>query len=102
MWFEVLESEMKRPILSFRDFCKRGPNFNFYDMEIPNGAVLKFRGTSTTVQVVGPAEVRFRGERMSLTRATKIILGVDYAPATTTNWFYKGVCLRYIYNQTYR
>lgn len=79
----------------------RRPNMDFHQMGIPNGSILKFRGTNITVQVISSRKVRFMGEDMSLTRATKNILKIEHAPATRYNWSYKDRPLNDIYNQTY-
>ena len=75
---------------------------NFYKMGIPEGAILKNKKTNDEVRVIDSKTVAFRGEEMSLTRATQIILNVDSTPSITHQWLYEGESLHLIYNRTYR
>jgi len=45
--------------------------------------------------------VDFRGEQMALTRATCILLGLEYNIAPTPHWAYDGRLLSEIYDETF-
>ena len=83
------------------DFRVRRPNMNFHEMGIPNGSTLESKSTDDIVQVVGPRKVKFRGESVSLTKATKSILMYNSTPYISYHWFYKGELLHDIYEKTY-
>tara|TARA_Y100001970_G_C13931392_1_gene698451 strand:+ start:176 stop:787 length:612 start_codon:yes stop_codon:yes gene_type:complete len=79
----------------------RRQNMNFEEMSIPIGATLTaVRGDDIAV-VVGPKKVTFRGEEMSLTRATRIILELEYSVQPSPHWRFDGELLIDIYNRTY-
>ncbi len=79
----------------------RRPNLNFNEMSIPTGSVLQAVNSEDTAEVSGPKKVTFRGEEMSLTRATRIVLGIDYSVQPSPYWRFDGELLRDIYNCTY-
>ena len=79
----------------------RRPNLNFTEMGIPDGSVLQSVEDDSTVTVVSPRKINFRGEEMSLTAATRIMLGLDYSVAPGPYWTFNGRSLRDIYNETY-
>ena len=60
---------------------KKRPNFNFKEMGIPIGATLHSNVNEETCITHDERQVEFRGEVMSLTRATKMVLDNDYAVA---------------------
>lgn len=80
---------------------KRRPRFNFKDMGIPEGATLDSNFNEETCQVVNERDVIYRGEQMSLTRATRLKLDNSYNVAPGTYCVYDGAVLRDIYNETY-
>jgi hypothetical protein len=80
---------------------ERRPNLNFTEMGIPEGSVLQSVEDDYTATVITPRRVNFRGEVMSLTAATRIILGLDYSVAPVPYWKFNGRSLRDIYNETY-
>ena len=88
-----------------RDAAKRlisrRPNLNFDEMSIPPGSILQFTNTEDTVEVSGPKKVIFRGTEMSLTRATRDLLGLSYSVQPTPHWRFNGELLQDIYNRTY-
>lgn len=55
----------------------------------------------TATFVAGPRTVTFRGEEMSLTKATLIILNLGYTPSIAHQWLYEGECLRDVYDRTH-
>lgn len=82
--------------------AKRRPNINFEEMGIPVGSVLVFTGDEDAeVTVLSDRKVDFRGEPVSLSKATRILLGLDYNVQPTKYWTYNGKNLRDIYAETY-
>jgi hypothetical protein len=79
----------------------RRPNLNFSEMGIPEGSVLHSVEDDSTATVVAPKKVSFRGEEMSLTAATRIMLSLEYSVAPGPYWTFNGQSLRDIYNKTY-
>ena len=77
------------------------PRIDFYEIGIPEGAILKCKKTNDEVQVAGSRTVTFRGEEMSLTKATLIILNLGYTPSIAHQWLYEGECLRDVYDRTH-
>ena len=77
------------------------PRIDFYEIGIPEGAILKCKKINDEVRVAGPRTVTLRGEEMSLTRATLIILNVDSTPSIAHQWLYEGECLRDVYDRTH-
>lgn len=88
-----------------RDAAKRlisrRPNLNFDEMSIPPGSILQSTNTEDTVEVSGPKKVIFRGTEMSLTRATRDLLGLSYSVQPTPHWRFNDELLQDIYNRTY-
>lgn len=80
---------------------KRRPNLNFKEMGIDEGQKLYSNVTDEHCIVEGEKQVNFRGESMSLTRATKIALGNEYNVQPTPYWTHEGRLLREIYNEIY-
>ena len=79
----------------------RRPNLNFDEMSIPTGSILQSTNTEDTVEVSGQKKVIFRGSEMSLTRATRDLLGLSYSVQPTPHWRFNGELLQDIYNRTY-
>ena len=79
---------------------KRSP-LNFLEMNIPIGSILHSMHGSYVAKVVPAEKVSFRDEEMSLTRATKIVLDVDWNPAPCRHWTFEGTNLTAIYADTY-
>jgi hypothetical protein len=79
----------------------RRPNLNFTEMGIPAGSVLQSVEDDSTATVITPKRVNFRREEMSLTAATRIMLGLDYSVSPVSYWTFNGRSLRDIYNETY-
>jgi hypothetical protein len=79
----------------------RRPNLNFLEMGIPIESVLHSAEDDSTTIVIAPKKVRFRDEEMSLTAATRLMLGLDYSVAPGPYWTFNGRSLRDIYNETY-
>jgi hypothetical protein len=79
----------------------RRPNLNFVEMGIPIGSVLQFTENDSTVTVSAERKVMLNNEEVSLTRATRILLGYDYNVQPSPYWTFGGKLLREIYNETY-
>jgi hypothetical protein len=80
----------------------RRPNMNFQEMGIPDGAILTSADQlGTTVTVVYPKKVRLGEDEMSLTAATRQVLGIDYSVQPSSHWTFDGRSLRDIYEETY-
>jgi hypothetical protein len=79
----------------------RRPPLNFEEMSIPIGSSLQSIHDDTIVTVVSPKKVRMGEEEMSLTAATRQVLGLEYSVAPSPHWTYQGRLLREIYEETY-
>lgn len=77
------------------------PNMNFLEMGIPIGAELHSVHCQSVAKVASPKKVIFKGEEISLTTATRQILGLDYSVQPSPHWTYQGKLLRDLYNETY-
>ncbi len=84
-----------------KKFKSRRPNLNFVEMGIPIGSTLVSDKTDEEATVSGDRLVTFRGEEMSLTRATRNILEIDHSVAPTPHWRFEGRLLQEIYRETY-
>jgi hypothetical protein len=83
------------------EYEARRPNLNFEEMGIPIGSELKFTEDDASVFVSAPRKVKLNGSEISLTAATRKLLGLDYSVAPGPYWTYNGTRLRDIYNDTY-
>ena len=79
----------------------RRPPLNFIEMGIPIGAALQSTHDDTVVTVIAPKKVKMGDEEMSLTAATRQVLGLEYSVAPSPHWTYEGRLLREIYEETY-
>jgi hypothetical protein len=93
-----VDAESEQAAVAFK--AKR-PNMNFTEMGIPEGSVLHSVEDDSTATVVGPKKVRFQDEEMSLTAATRIVLGIEHSVQPSPYWTFNGRSLRDIYNETY-
>jgi hypothetical protein len=84
-----------------KQYKARRPNLNFKEMGIPEGSVPNFTESDATVTVTGDKKVQLNGVEMSLTAATRQLLGLDYSVAPGPYWTYDGRLLRTIYDETY-
>jgi hypothetical protein len=83
------------------EYAARRPNLNFEEMGIPLGSTLAFRDGTSTVTVTAAKKVRLEDEEISLTAATRTLLGLDYSVAPGPYWTFNGRSLREIYDETY-
>ena len=79
----------------------RRPNLNFQEVGIPIGSILYSTEDDSTATVIAPKKVSFKGEEMSLTAATRILLGLDYSVQPSPYWTFNGRPLLELYNETY-
>ena len=65
--------------------------FNFRDMKIPDGALLFAVGYDEGAEVVSNRKVKFRGEEMYLSAATRVLLSVEKRVVDfADHWRYNG------------
>lgn len=83
-------------------YTKKRPRLSFEEMQIPVGATLVCKTNGETVTVKTPRTIEYKGEELSLTAATKLILENDYNVAPGPYWTYEGRSLHDIYNETYQ
>ncbi len=79
----------------------RRPNLNFEEMDIPIGSILQSTRDETTVIVVAPKRVKLGEEEMSLTAATRQMLGNEHNVAPGPFWMFNGKRISEIYEETY-
>ena len=80
----------------------RRPSYNFLEMGIPIGSVLKFtQSPEESVEVSNERRVSFKGENISLSAVTKELLNISYRISPGHYWTYQGKVLKDIYNETY-
>jgi hypothetical protein len=84
-----------------KKLSSRRPNLNFVEMGISVGSELHFTQGDEVVTVSSERRVTLNGEDVSLTRATRILLGYDYNVQPSPYWTFEGKVLREIYNDTY-
>ena len=81
---------------------KKRPNINFHEIGIVDGEILNFvDDEGVTVVVQGPKKVIYEGSVISLTAATRQILGLDYSIQPSPKWKYHGRLLKDIYEEYY-
>ncbi len=91
----------QQSLIAAEQMQARRPNLNFEEMGIPMGAELNSVKDDVIVTVVGPKKVKFGDEEMSLTAATRQVLGLEYSVAPGPHWTYNGKLIRDIYEETY-
>jgi hypothetical protein len=84
-------------------YGSRRPNMNFIEMGIPIGSELTSTVSDSVVVVRAPKKVCFRdqSEPISLTAATRQVLGIEYSVQPSPYWTFEGRSLQEIYEQTY-
>ena len=80
---------------------KRRPNLNFEEMKVPIGSKLTSTITGEEATVTSSRIVLFRGEEMSLTKATTEVLEGKAPGPPTRHWEFDGRSLGEIYRETY-
>lgn len=84
-----------------KQYKARRPNLNFKEVGIPIGAVLHFTERDVSVTVATDRKVRLGDEELSLTSATRQLLGIEHSVQPSPYWTYDGKSLHTIYNETY-
>lgn len=79
----------------------RRPNLNFVEMNIPIGSILQATKDDSVVTVISQRKIDFNGEEMSLTAATRLVLGIEYDVAPGPFWTFRGKRISDIYEETY-
>jgi hypothetical protein len=82
-------------------YKSRRPNLNFREMGISVGSLLQFTESDATVAVSSERKVILAGDELSLTAATRQLLGLDYSVQPGPYWTFEGKSLRAIYEETY-
>jgi len=80
---------------------QKRPNMNFGEMEIPINATLIYKDGTTTVTVKSDKKVSYAGHEMTLTAATREVMGIDYSVQPSPHWTYEGKLLKDIYESVY-
>lgn len=84
------------------DKLKKRPNMDFHEMGISDGQTLNFvDDEGITVVVHGPKKVVYKGALVSLTAATRAVLGLDYSIQPSPRWKHNGRLLKDIYEEFY-
>ncbi len=80
---------------------QKRPNMNFEEMGIHVGSTLIYKDGSTTVEVTSAKKVNYAGQEMTLTAATREVMGIDYSVQPSPHWTYEGKLLKDIYESVY-
>ena len=80
---------------------QKRPNLNFGEMEIPIDAILTYKDGTTTVTITSDKKVNYAGHEMTLTAATREVMGIDYSVQPSPHWTYEGRLLKDIYESVY-
>jgi len=80
---------------------QKRPNMNFSEMEIPIDSILTYKDGVTTVTVTSDKKVSYAGQEMTLTAATREIMGIDYSVQPSPHWTFAGRLLKDIYESVY-
>lgn len=81
---------------------KKRPNMDFHEMGIGDGEILVFvDDESITAVVHGPKKVNYKGNVISLTAATREVMGLDYSIQPSPKWKYQGKLLKDLYEEYY-
>lgn len=79
----------------------RRPVQNFFEMGIPEGAILKFSQADLDCTVLNGRRVVYDDEETSLTALTQKLLNTDRPLQPSPYWLFSGRRLSDIYNDTY-
>ncbi len=88
-------------IVAAEQLKAKRPNMNFAEMGIPAGAQLIPTQGGTAATVASAKKVIFNGEEMSLTAATRQLLGIEYSIQPSPHWTFNGILLKDLYEETY-
>ena len=88
-------------VIAAAQLKSKRPNMNFSEMGIEFGAELNSIHGAFCAYVTGAKKVRFNDEEMSLTAATRLILGIEHSVQPSPHWTCQGKLLKSIYDETY-
>ncbi len=88
-------------VIAAEQLKSKRPNMNFFEMGIPIGAELHSVHEPFIVTVIAAKKIRFNSEEMSLTAATRQVLGIEHSVQPSPHWTYQGKLLKDIYEETY-
>lgn len=91
----------QQSVTAAEHFKARRPNLNFEEMGIPIGTILQSIHDDTVVEVISAKRVKMGEGEMSLTAATRFVLGIEHDIAPIPHWTYQGRPLKEIYEETY-
>lgn len=98
---EKLESDVPAEDKQSAQDFKRSmrPHMNFHELGIPNGSILFSKNGIYQCEVVAEKRVRFEGKELSLTAATRKILGLpsDYPLQPSFHWTFNGKSVKQLY-----
>jgi hypothetical protein len=79
----------------------RRPNMNFVELGIPLGSILKFKEGTAEAKVISAKKVEFNGEEISLTAATRKVLGLEegYPLQPSPYWSFNDRTIDDIYEE---
>jgi len=88
-------------VIAAEQLKSKRPNMNFLEMGIPIGAALHSVHGPFVVTVSTAKKIRFNEEEVSLTAATRQVLGIEHSVQPSPHWTYQGKLLKDIYEETY-
>ncbi|MDF2116392.1 GIY-YIG nuclease family protein [Roseiarcaceae bacterium H3SJ34-1] len=91
----------KEDVEAAQAFTSKRPKMNFVEMGIPIGSTLQLIGHSATAIVTSDRKVRVGDEEMSLTAATRMLMGLNHNIQPSPLWSFEGRSLKDIYEETY-
>jgi hypothetical protein len=97
----ILTSHKPRSIPTNTQRSRKRPRLNFNEMGIPADSILKSVAGNISVRVTGPHTVRLEAVEMTLTEATRKVLGPNFNGAPCPQWTFNGNSLGKIYDATY-
>ena len=80
---------------------KRRPTFNFYEMGLKEGDLLKFGRNEESCTVLNGRQVSYKGEEWFLSNLTNKLLDRTGPMNGSPYWYFNGKNLNDIYNETY-
>jgi hypothetical protein len=99
---ELRDGETVEDAAASKAYKSKRPALNFAHMGIPIGSELvSLVQDGIKVTVVGERKVRFNGQEMFLTAATKLVLDTTNEVAPSPYWSFNGEILKNIYDATY-
>lgn len=91
----------KESVIAAENLKARRPNLNFEEMGIPIGSELESVNDESKAFVSSSKKVKLNNEEMSLTAATRKVLGIDYNVQPGPHWTFNGKTIQEVYNDTY-